>query len=38
MCPFYKNKQVFDDFNEIVTSLGGKPMTEAEFRDRDLRN
>lgn len=36
-CPNYKNKEVFDAFNEIVEALGGKPMTEDEFRDSALR-
>lgn len=38
MCPYYKNKQVFNEFNEIVEAFGGKPMTEDEFKSRDLRN
>ena len=38
MCPYYKNKQVFDEFNEIIEAFGGKPMTEDEFKSRDLRN
>jgi len=37
-CPFYKNKEVFDGFNELVESLGGKPLTAEEFKDVDLRN
>lgn len=37
-CPLYTNKQVFDGFNELVESLGGRPLTEEEFRDVDLRN
>lgn len=37
-CPNYKNKEVFDGFNEIVEALGGKPMTEEEFRESALRN
>lgn len=37
-CPYYKNKEVFDGFNEIIESLGGRPMTEEEFRDSELRN
>lgn len=37
-CPNYKNKEVFDGFNEIVEALGGKPLTEEEFRDSTLRN
>lgn len=37
ICPFYKNKQVFDGFNEIIEAFGGRPMTEEEFRDPELR-
>lgn len=37
-CPNYKNKEVFDGFNEIVEALGGKPLTEEEFGDRALRD
>ena len=37
-CPLYKNKQVFSEFNEIISSLGGSPMTEEEFKSGDLRN
>ena len=29
-CPYYKNKDVFDGFNNIIQALGGKPMTEEE--------
>ena len=36
-CPFYKNKEVFDGFNEIVEAFNGKPLTEEEFRSADLR-
>jgi len=38
ICPYYKNKEVFNGFNEIVEAFGGKPMTEEEFRSADLRN
>lgn len=38
ICPYYKNKEVFDGFNEIVEALGGKPLTEEEFRSAELRN
>lgn len=38
ICPYYKNKEVFDGFNEIVEAFGGKPMTEEEFRSANLRN
>ena len=37
-CPYYKNKDVFDGFNSIIQALGGKPMTEEEFRSAELRN
>lgn len=37
-CPNYKNKEVFDGFNELVEALGGKPLTEEEFRESALRN
>ena len=37
-CPYYKNREVFDGFNEIITSLGGKAMTEEEFKSSELRN
>lgn len=36
-CPNYKDKTVFDGFNEIVEALGGKPLTEEEFRSSELR-
>lgn len=38
MCPYYKNKQVFNEFNEIIQAFGGKPMTEDEFKSGSLRN
>lgn len=37
-CPDYKNKEIFDGFNELVEALGGKPLTEEEFRESALRN
>lgn len=37
-CPYYKNKDVFDGFNSIIEALGGKPMTEEEFKSAELRN
>jgi len=37
ICPYYKNKKVKDGFNEIVEALGGKPLTDEEFRSVDLR-
>ena len=37
-CPYYKNKEVFKQFNQIITALGGKPMSEEEFKSRELRH
>lgn len=37
MCPYYKNKEVFDSFNEMVEAFGGKSLTEEEFRSSELR-
>lgn len=37
-CPYYKDRQVFDKFNEMIEAFGGKPMTEEEFRSAELRN
>jgi len=37
-CPNYKIKEVKDGFNEIVTALGGEPLTDEEFRSSELRN
>ena len=37
-CPNYRNKEVFDGFNELIEAFGGEPMTEEEFRDSELRN
>lgn len=37
-CPNYKNREVFDGFNEMIEAFGGKPMTEEEFRSGELRN
>ena len=37
-CPNYTNKEVFDSFNKMIEAAGGRPMTEEEFRDKDLRN
>lgn len=36
-CPYYPNKEVKDNFNEIIVALGGKAMTDEEFRDVELR-
>jgi len=38
ICPYYKNNEVKEQFNEIITSLGGRPLTDEEFRSSDLRN
>lgn len=37
LCPLFTNKDVFDKFNNMISSLGGRPMTEDEFRSADLR-
>lgn len=37
-CPNFKNKTVFDGFNDIIKAFGGNPMTEEEFKSSDLRN
>jgi hypothetical protein len=37
MCPYYKNKEVFDSFNEMVEAFGGNPLTEEEFKSSELR-
>lgn len=36
-CPNIHNKQVLDEFNQIIQALGGRAMTEEEFRSADLR-
>jgi hypothetical protein len=36
-CPNYKNKEVFNDFNKIVESFGGQPLSKSEFISRTLR-
>ena len=38
ICPYYKNKDVFNGFNEMIEALKGRPMTEDEFRSPELRN
>ena len=38
ICPNINIKEVFDGFNEMVEALGGKPMTEEEFKSGELRN
>jgi hypothetical protein len=37
-CPLYTNKKVRDEINEIVTSLGGTPLTLEEFKDSSKRS
>ena len=37
ICPNYKNREVFDKFNEMIEILGGRPMTEEEFKSSELR-
>lgn len=37
-CPNISIKKVKDEFNEIVQAFGGNPLTDEEFRDRELRN
>lgn len=37
-CPNINNKEVIQQFNEIVESLGGSPLTVEEFKNKDLRN
>lgn len=38
ICPNFNIEEVFNGFNEIVKALGGKPMTEEEFKSSELRN
>jgi len=37
-CPYINNEEVIQQFNEIVESLGGSPLTAEEFKDGTLRN
>ncbi len=37
MCPNINNEQIRNEFNEIVTALGGNPLTIEEFRNKELR-
>lgn len=37
-CPNYKIKEVKYGFNEIIEALGGKPLTDEEFRSSELRD
>ena len=36
-CPYYKNPQVKQKFNKLVTLYGGAPLTDAEFENSNLR-
>lgn len=36
-CPNYKNREVFDGFNQMVEAFGGRPMTDEEFKSAELR-
>jgi hypothetical protein len=37
-CPAYTNKQVKDEFNEIIKAYGGQPMSNEEFKDQSKRD
>lgn len=37
MCPNINSRQIRDEFNEIVTALGGNPLTVEEFKNKELR-
>lgn len=37
-CPNIANKQVVQEFNEIVQALGGTPLSIEEFKNGDLRS
>ena len=37
MCPNINDEQIRNEFNEIVTALGGNPLTIEEFRNKELR-
>lgn len=38
ICPNISLKEVKDGFNEIVEALGGRPLTDEEFKSSELRN
>lgn len=38
ICPNFNIKEVCDGFNEVITALGGRAMTEDEFKSSELRN
>lgn len=38
ICPNFANKQVFEEFNQMVEAFGGKPLSKAEYKSSELRN
>lgn len=38
ICPNITIKEVKDSFNEMVEALGGRPLTDEEFKSSELRN
>lgn len=38
ICPNISLKEVKDGFNEMVEALGGRPLTDEEFKSSELRN
>jgi len=38
ICPNYNNPKVKEQFNKVVEIFGGKPLTDAEFKDGKLRD
>lgn len=38
ICPNISLKEVKDGFNEMVEALGGRPLTDEEFKSGELRN
>lgn len=38
ICPNIHIKEVKDGFNEMVEALGGRPLTDEEFKSSELRN
>lgn len=38
ICPNISIKEVKDGFNEMVEALGGRPLTDEEFKSSELRN
>lgn len=37
MCPNANDEQIRNEFNEVVTALGGRPLTVEEFKSKELR-